>query len=173
MNTHRLYAKEDNKEDLGKAPYDSSYVRFVSQLVAKPGVQDTVAVREMFATPLYVKVLPEFWNWVKIKHKSFGEEYYTNLLLNFPVLLNYFAHSDTDSLTNHIARAVDMMTTYPTMVGESNSSFREDVAHVGVVHRELGIPIDTYPMIEINLIDTLKHFSELYAKTLKSIPITQ
>ena len=142
MNTHSPYAKEDDKEDLGKAPCHSSYARFVAQLVAKPGVQDTVAVRGMFATPLYVKVLPEFWNWVKIKHKSFGEEYYTNLLSKFPVLLNYFARSDMDSLTGHIASAVDMMTTYPTMVGESNSSFREDVAHLGEVHRALGMPTE-------------------------------
>jgi hypothetical protein len=60
INTHSLYAKEDDKEDLGKAPYNSSYVRFVAQLVAKPGIQEKVAVRKMFATPLYVKVLPEF-----------------------------------------------------------------------------------------------------------------
>jgi hemoglobin-like flavoprotein len=175
MESHSPYAKEDDEEDLEMARDKSAYARFVAQHVAKPGIKDTMAVRETFATPLYVISLPGFWNWVKSENDSFGESFYTNLLDSFPILLDYFARADMDTLAGHIVLAFDLMVKYPTMAGESSSSFRKTCDHLGEMHRELGIPTDAYPMIGMNLIETLKPFSELYADKSKGTkhPVTQ
>ena len=47
--------------------------------------------------------------------------------------------------------------------------------HLGDVHRELGIPTDAYPMIGMNLIATLKPFSEQFAEMTRGtdMPVTQ
>ena len=67
MGSHSPYAQDNDVEDLEKAPNQSAYARFVAQLVAKPGIKDTLSVREKFAAPIYSIILPKFWNFVKIE----------------------------------------------------------------------------------------------------------
>jgi hypothetical protein len=113
MGSHSPYAQDNDVEDLKKAPNKSAYARFVAQLVAKPGIKDTLSVREKFAAPLYSIILPKFWKFVKIEGQGrVGELFYSNLLSTYPELLNYFARADMDSLAGHIILAVDLMVKY-------------------------------------------------------------
>lgn len=175
MESHSPYSKQDDEEDLEKPLNQSAYARFVAQYVAKPGIKDTLSIRETFGTPLFSKYLPEFWTWVKSENDTFGEDFYSNLLESYPELLDYFARADMDTLASHIGLAVDLMVDYPTMVGESDSSFRVTCDHLGEMHKELGIPSDTYPMIGMNLLTSLKPFAARYAEesTRNGRPITQ
>jgi hypothetical protein len=113
MGSHSPYAQDDDVEDLEKALNQSAYARFVAQLVAKPGIKDTLSVREEFATPIFSIILPKFWNFVKIERQDkFGDKFYSNLLSTFPELLDYFARADMHSLAVHILQAIDLMVKY-------------------------------------------------------------
>jgi len=167
MESHNPYIGEEDTEDLEKPLKASAYARFVADLVGRFGIKDGIAIREKYAVPIYTEILPDFWAWVKHENEGFGETFYENLLSNFPDLLDYFAKADMDSLAGHIILAIDLMTKYPSMVGEADSSFRHIVKHLGEIHRELGIPTDAYPSIGMNLISSLKDFTVLYCTLAK------
>jgi len=164
MESHNPYMGDEDAEDLELSHKDSAYARFISAYVAHPGIQDGVAMREDFSKPLFTKYLPDFWQWVKHENDDFGEIFYSNLLTSYPELLDYFASADMDSLAHHILLALDLMSKYPSMAGEADSSFRSIVMHLGEMHRELGIPSDAYPQIGMNLISTLEPYAESYAE---------
>mmetsp|Transcript_5930 Transcript_5930/g.8543 ORF Transcript_5930/g.8543 Transcript_5930/m.8543 type:complete len:86 (+) Transcript_5930:291-548(+) len=80
-----------------------------------------------------------------------------------------------DSLASHIILAFDLMTKYPEQVGQADSSFRFVTAHLGEMHRQLGIPTDAYPQIGMNFIHTLENFSSKYPAVarLKGVQVTK
>jgi hypothetical protein len=60
MGSHSPYAQDNDVEDLEKALNQSAYARFVAQLVAKPGIKDTLSVREKFADLSMPSFIPSF-----------------------------------------------------------------------------------------------------------------
>jgi hemoglobin-like flavoprotein len=96
----------------------------------------------------------------------FGEKFYTNLLTDYPELLDYFARADMDTLSSHIALAVDLMLLrYSEVVAEVDSVFRKTVDHLADLHRRLDIPTDAYPSIGLNTVKTLQPFFAEYVSS--------
>eukprot|EP00985_Skeletonema_marinoi_P023839 scaffold16101_cov203-Skeletonema_marinoi.AAC.3 len=178
LESHTPYALDDEKEDLEQRPDQGAFSRFVADKVARMAIKDMINIREDFATPMFTFHLPTFWRQVKAHPKMknrFGEKFYTNLLTDYPELLDYFARADMDTLSSHIALAIDLMLLrYSEVVAEVDSVFRKTVDHLADMHRRLDIPTDAYPSIGLNAVKTLQPFFTEYVSSFENTqsPVT-
>lgn len=156
LSTHTPYAQEDDYDDLD-VPQASAIVRCVAQTVAVPAVEEIRALKSMKDDPMFSKVLPRMWGRLSKEDKAdLGEFFYRKLLAKHPDLLDYFSHTDLDSLSVHLVMSLDVIVESVSELGSgSESRFRQKLEHLGVIHRRMGVPTYSYALIGGMLIECL------------------
>jgi len=164
MRTHVPYADETDAGDLDLPNNECAHSIFCASHICQPCIKESLQLREELDTPLFKVGVPRFWKRIAscpMVRASIGESFYRELLTNNPRLLDYFVKADVDSLSLHIVALLDLLVKSVESIGSWGNRFRSVLDHLGEMHRRLGIPTFSFPIVGGQLLLLLQpHFDE-------------
>jgi nitric oxide synthase oxygenase domain/subunit/hemoglobin-like flavoprotein len=155
LKTHTPYAKDDDHEEFD-CGVDSAYARGIAQTVAKPAVMAYKELKSIAEQDLYRVGVKRVWDRLsKDDRILFGQEFYRTLLISHPNLLDYFSRTDMDSLAIHFIASIDLLVHSVAQLGKSTGPFRHVLNHLGAIHKKMGVPTYSYPLVGGHLLACL------------------
>ena len=157
LKTHTPYAQEDDYDNFELGVYQSAFARAIALNVALPAVESYRALVTLHKSPLVHRIQKVWTTFSEEGQAQFGENFYRNLLTDYPELLDYFSRTDMDALAVHLSMALDLVVKNVHSLG-TTGSFRDALNALGDVHRRMGIPTYSYALVGGTILKTIQPF---------------